>query len=126
MNKGQLLPLAEDIQILQSYLNERTSDLQKSFSRSAFDALNRITLARLVLFNRTGGETERITVKSYLSKLSPVEQMLCSTFGRVEIRGKIGRIVPVLLTPSLQRSIDLLLKCRNEEEIHKDNQVCLC
>lgn len=136
MNKGQLFPLADDIKILQSYLNERRQTLQKSLSRSAFDALNQITLAHLVLFNRgKGGEIERITVKSYLSKLtknyqlkeiedslSPVENILCSTFRRVEIRGKKGHLVPILLTPTRQSSIDLLLKWRNETEINKDNQ----
>jgi len=75
--------------------------LEKSFSKPDWDLLNQITLARLVLFNRRrGGETEWMTVEGYSSKLSkndtlkeiedslsPVEKMLCSTFGRVEIRG---------------------------------------
>ena len=47
--------------------------------------------------------------------------MLCSTFERVEIRGKKGRTVPVLITPSLQSCISFLLKWRNEAGINKDN-----
>lgn len=47
--------------------------------------------------------------------------MLLST-SRVEIRGKKGRTVPVLMTHSFQRSIDLLLKWRTEASVNEENQ----
>ena len=73
-----------------------------TFSKTEWDELNQMTLAREVLFNRRmGGQTARITLEAYnkrLSKsdilreveiaLSPVDKMLCSTFDRVKIRGK--------------------------------------
>lgn len=116
MNKGQVLPLTEDIVKLQEHLQKKTdllvASLEKNFTKQAFDELNQITLTRLVLFNRRrAGETQRVTVKAFESKfgssdtlkdvaesLSPVEKMLCATFSRIEIRGKKGRTVPVLLT----------------------------
>ncbi|XP_033730108.1 uncharacterized protein LOC117319405, partial [Pecten maximus] len=124
MNKGQLLPLTEDLKKLQCYFQEKSkslsASLQNSFSKPDWELLNQLTLARLVMFNRRrGGETQRITLEGYAAKLtkhdslqeikdslSPVEKMLCETFGRVEIRGKKGRTVPVLLTPAIQQSID--------------------
>ncbi|XP_052795675.1 uncharacterized protein LOC128228411 [Mya arenaria] len=95
--------------------------------------LNKVTLSRLVMFNRKrGGEVEMMKVSDYNSRkatstplkeiesvLSPVERMLCARFGRVEIRGKKGRTVPVLLLPVVQKSIDLLLKYRREAGVHE-------
>ncbi|XP_033730120.1 uncharacterized protein LOC117319420 [Pecten maximus] len=139
MNKGQLLPLTEDLKKLQCYFQEKSkslsASLQNSFSKPDWELLNQLTLARLVMFNRRrGGETQRITLEGYAAKLtkhdslqeikdslSPVEKMLCETFGRVEIRGKKGRTVPVLLTPAIQQSIDLLLKWRKEAQIPDEN-----
>lgn len=61
------------------------------------------------------------SLKEIEESLSPVEKMLCSTFGRVEIRGKKGRTVPVLLPPALLKSIDILLKWRTEAGVNEDN-----
>jgi hypothetical protein len=139
MNKAQILPLTEDIMKLQGYLqnlrNSSVETLQKKFSKSAYDTLNQVTLARLVLFNRRrGGETQRVTVEAYVSRrnktsnlqeveeyLTPVEKMLCATFSRIEIRGKKGRTVPVLLTSEIESNIDLLLQHREMAGIHPEN-----
>ncbi|XP_069110207.1 uncharacterized protein [Argopecten irradians] len=140
MNKGQLLPLTEDIKKVQEYLKEKSSNLteslKKTFTKETWNTLNQVTLARLVLFNRRrGGEAERITLKDYQERqksgsclkdieesLSPMEKALCSTFERVEIRGKRGRIVPVLLTTTLQKSIECLMKYRDAAGVHVDNK----
>ena len=75
--------------------------------------------------NRRGGKTEQVTLEAYEKrrnksdnlkelKILQVEKMLCSTFDRIEIQGKKGPIVtvPVLLTPSIQSSIDMLIQER--------------
>ncbi|XP_053390953.1 uncharacterized protein LOC123563710 [Mercenaria mercenaria] len=139
MNKAQALPLTEDIMKLQDHLqtltNTSVATLKVEFSKSAFDLLNQVTLARLVLFNRRrGGETQRVSLEAYESKhskdstlkevqesLSPVEKMLCATFSRIEIRGKKGRTVPVLITPELDNCIDLLIHHRKSAGIHVEN-----
>ena len=46
------------------------------------------------------------------SALTEFEKHLCQTHLRVEIMGKKGRKVPVLLTKEMQRNIDTLLKKR--------------
>ncbi|XP_056007620.1 uncharacterized protein LOC125653612 [Ostrea edulis] len=139
LNKGHGLPLAEDIQKMQTLLKEKTEELviqlQKSVKNSVWDELNQVTLARLVMFNRRrGGESERMTLASFCEKrsksdslkeiedsLKPLERILCKTFSRVEIRGKRGRMVPILIKPALERSIVLLNETREQAGVSKSN-----
>ena len=44
--------------------------------------------------------------------LSEFEKKLCLHFSRVEIRGKRGRKVPVLLKPSMVSAMELLVETR--------------
>ncbi|KAK7945251.1 hypothetical protein WMY93_000979 [Mugilogobius chulae] len=44
--------------------------------------------------------------------LSDLEKKLCQHFRRLEIAGKRGRKVPVLLTPAMQEALDLLVSKR--------------
>lgn len=96
-NKVNVLPLAEDIDKLRRYIDEKvtktSSDLKKdpkSSERWAF--LAKLLLARLVMLNkRRGGEASKLTLKSYNSRpdwtqacnaeimasLSMFEQELC-------------------------------------------------
>jgi hypothetical protein len=138
-NKSQGLPLTEDIKKLQSLLKGKTRELvvllQKSVTKSVWDDLNQVTLARLVMFNRRrGGEAERVTLQDFCEKrskndslkeiedsLKPLERLLCKTFSRLEIRGKRGRIVPILLTPALERSINLLIDTRKLVGVNPKN-----
>lgn len=53
--------------------------------------------------------------------LSDLEKKLCQHFRRVEIRGKRGRKVPVLLTPAMQQALDLLVGKRQECEVPLEN-----
>lgn len=100
------------------------------------ELLNQMTLAQLVMFNRRrGGETQRMLIDAYSSRtqnkdcprevkeaLSTTEKILLNTLSRVEIRGKRGRTVPVLLTQKTQRCIALLLKWREAAGVAKHNK----
>uniref|UniRef100_A0AAV2M4K5 Uncharacterized protein n=1 Tax=Knipowitschia caucasica TaxID=637954 RepID=A0AAV2M4K5_KNICA len=74
-NKPSTLPFTEDVRTLHQYL-------QKSADAAV------------------GSLTEEATSKTY-AELSKLEQQLCSYFTRVEIVGKRGRKVVVLLTPCM-------------------------
>ncbi|XP_026099805.1 uncharacterized protein LOC113070616 [Carassius auratus] len=87
-----------------------------------------------MLFNRRReGEVSQMPLSAYISSnqsdahpdismaLTDLENKLCQYFKRVEIRGKRGRKVPVLLTPSMQESISLLLENRNTCGIPNEN-----
>ncbi|XP_049457368.1 uncharacterized protein LOC125904098 [Epinephelus fuscoguttatus] len=54
--------------------------------------------------------------------LTDLEKKLCEHFQRIEIRGKRGRKVPLLLTPEMQASMELLAKTRNDCEVPDSNQ----
>ena len=93
------------------------------------------TLAGIILLNRRrSGEVAKVKVV-YFSKsvddvvqdevkksLTPFEQELCKTLKRIEIRGKHGRKVPMLLTKQLSESIDIILKTRETVGILEDNK----
>lgn len=57
---------------------------------------------------KSGGQIDSV-VKSCLSEF---EKHLCHTHLRVEILGKRGRKVPVLLTREMQRNVEILLRER--------------
>ena len=139
-NKPRRLPLAEDIKKLNEYLKSRAAVLSESIKTSPNDKdwrdLTEVTLAQLTLFNRRrGGEMERMTIQSYsegiishtemqeeiASSLSEMERQLAKKMKRVEIRGKRGRKVAVLLTECHQEQINLLNKTRKAVNIATDN-----
>ncbi|KAL0961574.1 hypothetical protein UPYG_G00355070, partial [Umbra pygmaea] len=53
--------------------------------------------------------------------LSTLEQKLCRHFSRIEIQGKRGRKVPILLTPAMKESLELLVEKREECGVLKKN-----
>ena len=139
VNRVQKPPSADDIKILTDYLKETAekciASLSHVYRKSDWELLNKVTLTRLVLFNnKRNGEAERLKVANYHARksnsrpmpkiestLSPVEKMLCTYFARVEMRGKRGRKVVVLLTPEIERCIDILLKYREVAGVSQNN-----
>ena len=129
-NRPKLLPLVEDVVKLNRYVEGKMKNLEAS--ENSYRAFSQLCLAQVILFNRKrGGEAERMTVRQFndakiggnvdpviMSTLTEFEKNLCKTHLRVEIVGKKGRKVPVLLTDKMQRSIQKLLKMRANEEIH--------
>lgn len=57
-----------------------------------------------------------------LKSLNEVESKLSNNFVRFEIRGKRGRGVPVLLTPEMKKSLDLMLGMRTIVNIFEQNK----
>lgn len=53
--------------------------------------------------------------------LSDRERKICQQFKRIEIRGKRGRIVPVLLTPAMQLALYLLVSHQQERHVPLEN-----
>lgn len=137
-NAPQLLPFTKDVQTLHLYLAEQQQRLYDELSAEAspqtWANLSKITLTQVILFNRRrSGEVSKMPLSVYLSTnpssnqddlkeaLSDLEKKLCQHFRRVEIRGKRGRKVPVLLTPEMQQSLDLLVSKRQECGVPTEN-----
>ena len=139
-NKPSILPLAEDVNKLQMYLKTAASQLQQSLmegDQNAWTQLCKVTLTQVVLLNRRrGGEAERMLVAAYVSAkqkkctqanddiqegLSKVELALCNVLMIVEIEGKRGRKVPMLLTKDLQSQITTLIEKRSAAGVCESN-----
>ncbi|XP_074518732.1 uncharacterized protein LOC141784770 [Halichoeres trimaculatus] len=138
-NTPLLLPFTKDVQTLHSYLDEQHQQthakLSTETSPELWSHLAKITLTQVILFNRRrAGEVSKMPLSAFLSNsqsnpeddvneaLSAVEKKLCQHFRRVEIRGKRGRKVPVLLTPSMQQALDLLVRKRQGCGVPKENK----
>jgi len=130
-NNPRKLPLAGDLKLLNTYLISKVAEAEKSLTSSPspdkWRCLASCTLARIVLFNRRrSGEVQRMTLCVYKNmvksnanvqgevydSLSPVERTLLNSFYHVIIRGKRNRGVPVLFTPDMHKSTELLIRLR--------------
>ena len=143
-NQVKALPLTEDIVRLSKYLKDESKKCKDSLTSSStstvenslcWKKLNEMTLSRIILFNRRRqGEASRIKIDDYQNKpkpngqkvllegLSDVERELCRTLNRIEIRGKKGKTVPILLSSDMIESIDLLLKHRKDVGVVSGNR----
>jgi hypothetical protein len=127
MNRPQLVPLTEDICLLHKFLEQKSQELMAEMSIAKADnkvwhELAKVTCVRLILFNRKrSGEAQRLLLNDYMKKnsnsflsgdvlksLSVLEGRLCQQLCRIEIRGKKGRTVPVILTKDFVKCIDVL------------------
>ncbi len=128
-NSPELLPFTEDVKKMHIHLSNQTKLYQEKLklekSQKNWSSLAQVTLCNVIVFNRRrAGEVSKMRLNSYLLRntsvlhsdvadaLSEVEQKLCQHFQRVEIRGKRDRKVPILLTPSMLDSMELLVKNR--------------
>ncbi|XP_067299454.1 uncharacterized protein [Pseudorasbora parva] len=137
-NKPHVLPFTQDVSLLHKFLaTERAKcmkDLEEEPNIKSFGNLAQVTLTQVVLFNRRRqGEVSKMELQAFTSrnrtKLNPnimmglteFERKVVKYFDRVEIRGERSRMVPVLLTPDMITAMDLLVKKRNECQVHTEN-----
>ncbi|XP_033100811.1 uncharacterized protein LOC117104222, partial [Anneissia japonica] len=137
-NKPIMLPL-EDVVALNVFLKKKSKECSEKLEacKSDTDAwytLAKVTLCQLILFNRKrSGEAERIGIedwanvhsessKDILKSLSKWEKCLCKKLKRLEIMGKQGRKVPILIPEAIFGSIQLLIVTRTNVDISKDNK----
>ncbi|XP_063061964.1 uncharacterized protein LOC134454738 isoform X2 [Engraulis encrasicolus] len=129
-NAPQLLPFTDDVRKLHLYLDDKQKEnvrkLSAVVSQKNWASLAKGTLAQIILFNRRReGEVSKMPLTAFTSRdassmhpdveeaLNEVEKKLCGHFQRVEIRGKCGRKVAILLTPPMVQSMELLVETRN-------------
>ncbi|KAL6480301.1 hypothetical protein MHYP_G00113340 [Metynnis hypsauchen] len=137
-NAPLVLPFTEDVKRLHLYLDQKQEEFFQKLSEDAssmnWTLLAKVTLAQTILFNRRReGEVSKMPLTSFASRstddlhedvalaLSELEKKLCHHFSRIEIRGKRGRKVPVLLTPTMQRNMELLKEKREECVVPSEN-----
>lgn len=135
------LPSMDDVRKLKKYLDSNRRDCFDSLTHKPFNFydwkhLAEYTLISVQTFNRRrAGEIERITIEDFRSyevvnedfdgdifkSLSRESQTVAKQYVRFEIRGKLGRAVPVLLHQTLVSCIELILNRRKEAGVSDDN-----
>ncbi|KAK1900435.1 N-lysine methyltransferase KMT5A-A [Dissostichus eleginoides] len=130
-NKPSTLPFTEDVQILHRHLDKSAEsaicNLKEEATPQNYAELAKVALAQIIVFNRRStGEVSKMHLKHFNERdnaelhqdvakgLSKTEQRLCNYFSRVEITGKRGRKVAVLLSPSMFDALSLLVSKRTE------------
>lgn len=131
-NKKEMIPLTEDVILLQKYLKSIEENAQEKLKEGpdtkAFIMLSESILSQIILFNRRRqGEAAKMLLETYEMKntealnddvmqcLSKLERDLSNEFTRIVIRGKRGRKVPVLLTGDMKKALDFLIEHRTQE-----------
>lgn len=138
-NKPAFLPLTSDIQLFRNHLihvqNVSIQELKNNpNNQKSFKNLKESVLAQLIMLNRRrSGEVQRLFINTYLTapteisqeeidlSLSEMERQLTKQLKRIVIRGKRGRGVPILFTPTLQKTIAFLLKTREVADFIDEN-----
>nr|XP_055051673.1 uncharacterized protein LOC129437514 isoform X1 [Misgurnus anguillicaudatus] len=137
-NKPSTIPFTHDVQLLHQCLEKKSADafenLKNHESSQTYAELAKVTLAQVIIFNRRrAGEVSKMTLECFMKRdqtelhedialgLSPFEQKMSKHFSRVEIMGKKGRKVAVLLSPDLVGAMQLLVDKRHSCEVDGDN-----
>nr|CAI5856475.1 unnamed protein product [Callosobruchus analis] len=131
-NKQFLLPLTADLKKLNDYLQSGAetayNELLSSANSKAYNKLKEILYTQIILLNRRRpAEVSQLKVQTYTSVnlgpqgsgdfgnwLSETEKILLNSYSRIVIRGKRGRGVPILLSPTMRNHFDLLVKIRDK------------
>ena len=129
-NKPTAIPLAEDVQKLYGYLKTEIkacmAKLEEDQTNSVlFDALCKVVGVYLLVYNRRRpGVLGRLPLAAFNLRrqgvqndevslsLSESERLLANSLSIVEMRGKKGRKVPLLVNKLADEALSLLLQCR--------------
>ncbi|KAK3108247.1 hypothetical protein FSP39_004029 [Pinctada imbricata] len=137
-NKKTELPLPDDVAKLAKYLVDSLKSLKLTADPAVFQRVVVLTEARLLLYNRRRpGELEAIRLSTYRKRsqgvdetdlnlraeLTKMEKTLLETQELLEIRGKCGKKVPVLLPLEVKDAMNYLADpiVRDKCGIQRDN-----
>ena len=123
----QILPVTEDLRLLRQYhkkeMRQTIDALQESHSYLTWRRLAQLIMTRLIIFNkRRGGEVSKLLLKTYterpdwkkhtnediLESMQGLERELLKRIDLVQIPGKKGRKVPVLITDDIKEGLEVL------------------
>ncbi|XP_077416703.1 uncharacterized protein LOC144048511 isoform X2 [Vanacampus margaritifer] len=132
------VPDAQDVKRLSFHVEKVYLLAEEKFraqpSAETYDALARVILARIVLFNRRQtSEVSSLPLAALKSVKKPhpqdnldllvgeLERSMCRVFSRLEIRSKCGRMVPILLKPDFLSTLERLAGAREACGVPADN-----
>lgn len=138
-NKPRLVPVTDDIMKLnnniKNTIEKAKSVLTNKFDSKAFDDLNRGLMIQIIIFNRKRiGEVEKLLVSDFNNRhniqkgseqyktLSTNEKIISSRYMRMEVRGKLGRPVSLLVSKNQIEMIKMILNLRSEASVSPGNK----
>lgn len=140
-NATQLLPITDDLVHLSKYIDDEIIKYKlevenEKRNNQKWTRLATLCLARIILFNkRRSGEASKMKLSDYISRptwdenteeiknsLTPVERKLSESMSLVEVEGKRGRKVPIILPSAVKECVDILIRHRDECGIAFENR----
>ena len=136
-NKVLVLPVMEDIQRVHDHINKQLAKWTQKSTEEAYKCLVKYNICKIIMFNRKrSGEVERISLENFqrgmqnpqvtphldvINKFSNLEKELCKKLTRIEIMGKRGRRVAILLSPEMVAGLKQMAAIQ-PNFVHKDNK----
>ncbi|XP_070690377.1 uncharacterized protein [Pempheris klunzingeri] len=132
------VPYAQDVKRLYFHIeNEHVlaeKKIEDSPSPEDYAGLAKAILARTIIFNRRSArEVSTVPLAGFMSRkksnlhagmdvsVTDLERTMCGFFFRIDIRGKCGRMVPILLKPAFVSAMELLVSIREKCGVPSNN-----
>lgn len=141
MNVANALPLTTDLMHLNSFVKSQMENLKTKLeedkeNKETWLELAKTILCRIILFNKKrAGEASKMKTKDFRevewasessvelqNSFSELEKHLAKTLSLIQIRGKKGRTVPVLITPDVKAIMCLLQETRETVGVDLNNE----
>lgn len=131
------IPTTEDVKLLAEFVDRSIevyfTRLSEEYSYPDFVRLCELTMVSIIVFNRRRiGETQNIVLSDFFcresldhqmtSKLSDVDKKAALKYSRMKVRGKLGRPVPVLIKPEIEKCIQLIIQLRKHVGVADENE----
>ncbi|XP_067468322.1 uncharacterized protein [Thunnus thynnus] len=124
VNNPSTIPFTHDVQLFYKYLETASATAIESLkmyeSPQVYNALCRVTLAQASVLNKCAPEVSKMTLKTFQER-DDTTQVLSKNFIRINLLGKSGQNIAVLLTSELVSAITLLVNKRDACGVHRDN-----
>ncbi|XP_064180423.1 uncharacterized protein LOC135249061 [Anguilla rostrata] len=138
LSRCDVVPLTEDVMKLQTFLWESEENAKRELEGNpgptAWRKLSEVLLLEIAVFNGIReGEVAKMLLETYVKRtktaadaeddesLTPLEQHLAEMCTAIEFRGKFGKKISVLLTPSMAASIEVLNSARGTVGVLQDD-----
>ncbi|KAG5855867.1 hypothetical protein ANANG_G00001230 [Anguilla anguilla] len=138
LSRCDVVPLTEDVMKLQTFLWESEENAKRELEGNpgptAWKKLSEVLLLEIAVFNGIReDEVAKMLLETYVKRtktaadaevdesLTPLEQHLAEMCTAIEVRGKFGKKISVLLTPSMAASIEVLNSARGTVGVPQDD-----
>ncbi|KAL7872896.1 hypothetical protein AOLI_G00119670 [Acnodon oligacanthus] len=122
-----LLPFVQDVRVLHCYLEKASQHALKELiekpTAQSYADLSKVTLARILMFNRRHGEVSQMTIKAFQERdkvqvpedaLTEFEKEFFKHYCRIEVKQIMEGQVAIILTPEMISALALLIEKRKQ------------